>query len=305
MSPELSIAIVLYNSSASLSECLRSIRAAVDSGWADVVAVDNASPDDSVAVLRRELPEAQLVQFTENSGFAAGANEALAHATGRYWLLLNPDVKVPEGGLEALVTWMDRNPQVGVASPELIDSDGNLQTPGRPPPSIARAVLELSRVHRLLPRRIRGQVLRGPYWRGGDQFDAGWVPGTAMIVRPSAAKQVGLLRADMFMYGEDIEWCCRIRRAGWGVGVCSTTVFTHATGSSARRSWGSFETERRMAEGVNRAHRILYGSAHAHGLAAATALSLCLEAAAPGRQAEHRRRMRRAAKTWWRLATKG
>ena len=113
--------------------------------------------------------------------------------------------------------------------------------PGRATPSIARTLFELTRLHRALPRRTRGRLLRGPYWTGGDDVDAGWVPGTAMIVRPSAVRDVGNLREDLFIYGEDLEWCWRMRRAGWRVGVCSTATFVHDTSSSARATFGARE----------------------------------------------------------------
>lgn len=302
MTPQLSIVIVLYNSAESLTQCLRRVRAAADSGWAEVIAVDNGSPDDSVEIVRRELPSARLVALDENRGFAAGANAALALATGRYWLLLNPDVLIPEGELETLVGWMDAHRQLGAASPEIYREDGRWESPGRGAPSICRALLELSRLHRLLSGRLRGRILRGQYWSGGDQLGTGWVPGTAMIVRPQAARQVGLLSEELFMYGEDLEWCWRMRQAGWRIGVCAATTFSHGASSSARRSFGEEGTERRIAAGVDAACRLMYGRAHARALAALTAAALALEARAPGRDAVHRHEMRGAARTWWRLA---
>jgi N-acetylglucosaminyl-diphospho-decaprenol L-rhamnosyltransferase len=302
VTPELSIAIVLHNSESTLVTCLRSVRDAIDRGWAELVAVDNASPDSSADVLERELPRARLLRLDRNRGFAAGANAAMAAARGRYWLLLNPDVRVPSGGLQTLVAWMDRHPQIGLASPEVVDDGGTWQSPGRASPSIARTLLELTRLHRVLPPGVRGRLLRGPYWLGGDQLDAGWVPGTSMIARPTAARQVGLLREELFLYGEDLEWCRRMARAGWAIGVCSSTTFVHQTGSSASLSFGAEETERRIAAGIDAAHRMLYGSVRARALAALTALSLGLESCAPGRAAPHRQRARRAARTWQALA---
>jgi hypothetical protein len=302
MTPELTIGIVLHNSSAELPACIDSVRAAVEAGMAEVIAVDNASPDDSAAVLMARLPGTELVALPENRGFAAGANAALARATGRYRLLLNPDLRVPDGGLQTLVAWMDEHPSVGVASPDLVRADGSWEAPGRAMPSIGRTLLELSRLHLLLPARLRGRLLRGTYWRGADQLAAGWVPGAAMIVRPAAAEQAGPLREDLFMYGEDIEWCWRMRRLHWSVGVCARVAFVHHTSSSARATWGELETERRVAEGIDRACRIVYGDRHASVLAWLTALSLWLESAAPRRSRAHRRLCRNAAATWRAIA---
>ena len=302
--PELSIAMVLYNSAETLPDCLGSVREAVDSGFAELIAVDNASPDDGIAVLRAHMPAARVVEMGENRGFGAGVNAALARARGRYWLLLNPDVRAPAGGLRGLVAWMDSHPALGVASPDIVDVDGRWEEPGRPLPSIGRTLLRISRLHRLLPASVRRRVFRAGYWTSGDQLDAGWVPGTAMIVRPAAVRAVGPLREELFMYGEDVEWCWRMRRAGWGVGVCSSTTFVHATSSSARLTFNEGDVERRIAEGMDGACRVMYGPRHARALAALTALTFALDARTPGRSTAERDQSRAAARVWRRLAAR-
>lgn len=302
MTHELSIAIVLHNSAGALAECLRSIQPVIEQGWAELLAVDNASPDRSVEIVQTEIPRARLVRLESNRGFAAGANAAMERATARYWLLLNPDVRVPDGGLESMVQWMDDHPQVGAASPDIYGVDGHWESPGRATPSILRALLESSRAHRVLPARVRGRILHGPYWLGGDQVDAGWVPGTAMFVRREAARAAGPLREDLFMYGEDIEWCWRIRRAGWRIGVSSATTFIHATSTSVRTVWDDEERERRIAEGIDRACREMFGVPRARASAAATALSLWAEAHGRRRTSQQRELARRSARTWWNLA---
>jgi N-acetylglucosaminyl-diphospho-decaprenol L-rhamnosyltransferase len=302
MTPELSIAIVLYNSAEALEDCLHSLRPLIEDGFAEVIAVDNASPDDSVEILLSELPQAKLIQLDQNRGFAAGANAGLARATGNYFLLLNPDVSSTPDALRALVAFMDRHAELGIASPDIRGADGHWESPGRASPSVSRALLELSRVHRLLPRKVRGRILRGPYWLGGDQLDAGWIPATAAIVRPKAAREVGPLREDLFMYGEDLEWCWRMRRAGWRVGVCAAAEVVHATSSSAGRTFGEVEREWRIAAGIDRAYRVMYGAWRARALSAATALALALESAAPGRNRAHRGHMLTLARHWGDLA---
>jgi GT2 family glycosyltransferase len=255
-----------------------------------------------VAVLRAEFPAAQVVEMDGNRGFAAGVNAALARARGRYWLLLNPDVRAPAGGLRALVAWMDAHPGLGAASPEIVDLDGRWEEPGRALPSVARVLLRLSRLHRLLPADVRRRIFRGSYWTSGDQLNAGWVPGTAMIVRPAAVSAVGLMREELFMYGEDVEWCWRMRRAGWRVGVCSSTTFVHGTSSSARRTFSEDEVQRRIAEGMDGACRLMYGPKHARVLAMVTALAYAVDALSPGTSPAERDQARAAARVWHRLS---
>ncbi len=298
MTLELSIIIVLHHSSGTLAPCLRSIRSDVEGGFAELIVVDNASPDDSAEILRRELPQATLVELPENRGFAAGVNAGLPRAGGRYWILLNPDVVVPPDGIRRLAEFMDLHPQIGLASPELRSASGDWEAPGRALPSIVRTALEMSRLHRLLPGSLRGRILRGVYWTTGEQLSVGWVPATALIVRPAAVREVGPMREDLFMYGEDLEWCWRMRKGGWKIGVCDSTPFVHATSSSVLRTMGDAERRRRISVGTHYACWIMYGDTHARALAAATACAFSLEALAPGRDPTYRREARRAARLW-------
>ena len=129
--PCLSVVIVLYNSAAELVGCIGSIRPAIESGWGEAIIVDNASPDDSATVARRELPQGHVLALAENLGFAAGVNAALPACSARDVLLLNPDVQVPDGALHELTVWMDAHREPAAASPELVDTDGVWGTPGR------------------------------------------------------------------------------------------------------------------------------------------------------------------------------
>jgi N-acetylglucosaminyl-diphospho-decaprenol L-rhamnosyltransferase len=300
-SPIVSVTIVLHNSERELGRCLAAIRASLASGFAELIAVDNASPDGSASTVEGALPDATIIRSRENRGFAAGANLAWPHVRGRFWLLLNPDAELHEGGIERLAAWMDAHPQLGAASAELADPAGSgPPSTGRALPSPWRAVFEASRLHLLLPADVRGRVLRGAYWRGGDQHDAGWVPATALLVRREAVDSAGLLDERFFLYGEDIEWCWRMRRAGWKIGVCSTVRARHGEGGSALRTFDHEAVRRRMAEGEVEAVRTVRGDRYARVYARANALALGIESRHPGRSAERRRSARSAARAWHR-----
>jgi GT2 family glycosyltransferase len=302
--PELSVAIVLHNSGDALADCLRSLRPELDSGFAELIAANNASPDGSVSILRAQVPVAQVVEMGGNRGFAAGVNAALGCARGRYWLLLNPDVRAPAGGLRQLVAWMDAHVGLAAASPDIVDVDGRWEEPGRMLPSVGRTVLRLTRLHRVLPVGVRRRVFGAGYLTREDQLNVGWVPGTAMIVRPAAVTEVGPMREELFMYGEDLEWCWRMRRRGWRIGVCSDTTFVHNTSSSARSTFGAEDVQRRIAEGTDAACRLMYGVRHARVLAGLTAVSFALDARAPRKSPPQRDRARSSAGVWRGLAAR-
>ena len=199
---------------------------------------------------------------------------------------------------------MDAHPALAVASPDLVDVAGRWEEPGRAMPSVGRTLLRLSRLHRVLPVGVRRRVFGAGYLTREDQLNVGWVPGTVMIVRPAAVSEVGPLREELFMYGEDLEWCWRMRRAGWRIGVCSSATFVHDTSSSARVTFHDDEVRRRIAEGTDAACRLMYGARHARALAALTAVSFAVDARAPGKSPAQRDRARSSARVWRGLAAR-
>lgn len=300
-----SITVVAYNSARCLPNCLRALRGDIERGFAELTVVDNASPDDSAQIVEHEFPEATLVRSETNRKYAGGCNLGWARARGRYWLLLNPDCLIPEGGLSLLVDWMDRHPEVGAASPELIDSNGRVQAAGRRFQSIWRSLLEMSRLHLLLPAEVRANLLLGSYWNGGEHLDVDWVPGTALIARREAVEDAGLLSENVLFYGEDSEWCWRIRNAGWRIGVCGATRFLHDEGQSTARTWDEEERSRRMLLGVYDASRLMRGPLYAKILMAVNALAFAIETYRPFRPANQRTHSRKLLQAHLNLLRRG
>lgn len=289
----LSITVVVYNSDHCVRDCLHSVRQAVREGLAELIVVDNASPDQSARIVSEECPEAKLVRADFNRGFAGGCNLAWPYVSGEYWFLLNPDVIVPSGGLERLVQWMEQHPEVGAASPGLVDSTGYAASVARRFPCLTGALLEMLRLHLLMPHERRANVLLGAYWPNArDHLNVDWVPATAMIVRRGAVESAGLLSERELMYGEDTEWCWRIRRAGWRIGVCGVLRFQHDEGQSAIRTWGETERRRHMWHGMYAACVQMRGSFYSRLLMAINALALLIEAYHPRRPEGERARAR-------------
>jgi GT2 family glycosyltransferase len=223
-----------------------------------------------------------------NLGFAGGCNLAWREiGDARYWLLLNPDVVLDDGAVGALVRWMDAHPDVGVASPWLRDG-GEPAYPGRSFPSATIALLEVLRLHRLLPARLRARALRGSYVTSPPGPVPDWLPGTVLIVRTAAARAVGGLDSAFFLYGEDIEWCWRMRSGGWTVAVCDTGGGTHHASASSRRTWDESAVQQRIAAGTLLACQRIRGRARARAFGTATAIAHAIEARHPRRPADVR-----------------
>ena len=235
---DLSIAIVSWNTCRLLDECLASVQqelAAQDKKMslrAEIFVVDNGSTDGSVEMVRTRYPDVKLIANQNNPGFAAANNQALALACGRYSLLLNPDTVVLPDGLGALVSFMDDHPRAGAAGSRLLNADRTLQPSCSPAPTLMR---ELWRMFHLDGLHPFGQYdIRKWSTTAPRSVDA--VQGAAMLVRRSAHEQVGLLDASYFMYSEEVDWCTRIKRAGWEIYWVPASQIVHYGGQSSKQA---------------------------------------------------------------------
>jgi hypothetical protein len=212
--PDVSICIVNWNGREVLRNCLLSLRAGNEPLRLEAIVVDNASADDSVALMRGEFPEVILIVNEANRGFSAGNNQAAAVATGRYLFFLNNDTVVQPASIVHLTAFLDAHPEAVAVGPKLIGSDGKPQRSGRNLPTL-RAMLHWG----ALPVRWT-KIFSRQYRRYRDAFDpekAGAVPqlaAAALMVRPAAFLEAGAWD-EKFEFGmEDVDLCLRLAKFG-------------------------------------------------------------------------------------------
>ncbi len=234
---DLSIVIVSWNTCRLLDECLASVHQELALQGekmnlrGEVFVVDNGSTDGSVAMVRTRYPGVALIANQHNPGFAGANNQALVLACGRYSLLLNPDTIVLEDGFGALVRFMDAHPRAGAGGSRLLNADRTLQPSCSPAPTLARELWRMFHLDWLHPY--------GEYdmrrWPPTAPRPVDSVQGAAMLVRRSTQDQVGLLDPSYFMYSEEVDWCTRIRRAGWAIYWVPASQIVHYGGQSAKQ----------------------------------------------------------------------
>jgi GT2 family glycosyltransferase len=223
----LSIVIVNWNTESVLRECLRSIGRPAAPEAFEIILVDNASIDGTVDMVRREFPHATVLSNPANRGFAAACNQGIVRAQGRYLLLLNPDTVVHPGALDSMTEFMDNNSEVGICGPLLLNSDGTTQPSVRRFPGF-RSALHHNTILRsvgLFRGRYRAYMMSG--FAYDRTLDVDQVMGAALMTRRSVIDQIGLLDERFFMYYEEVDFCCRAKRAGWRVTFVPQARITH------------------------------------------------------------------------------
>jgi len=240
---DLGIVIVNYNTRDLLRTCLETVYASQGDFTFEVCVVDNGSPDGSAEMVAGEFPQAMLIANQDNRGYPAANNQglrALGYPNGaapRFALLLNPDTELPPEGLAGMLAFIEERPDVGVAGPRLVRPDGSLDLACRRSfPSPAVAFYRLAGLSRLFPRSRRFGRYNLTYLDPGEVAEVDAVVGAFMLVRGEAIRQVGLMDESFFMYGEDLDWCYRIKAAGWKVFYNPAVEVLHVKRASSRHS---------------------------------------------------------------------
>ncbi|WP_090811943.1 glycosyltransferase family 2 protein [Paenibacillus sp. 276b] len=233
---DVSIIIVNYNTRQLTLDCLASVYASQISYQYEIIVLDNASRDDSVQAIQKAYPDVRMIANNDNTGFAVANNQGMKVAKGRYILLLNSDTVVQPDTLQTMVGFMDRRPEMGASGCKVILPDGSLDKAckrGFPTPSAS--FYYAFGISRLFPERPKFNQYQLGHLSPDDEYPVDCLVGAFMLVRRETIEQVGGLDETFFMYGEDIDWCYRIKEAGWGIFYYPRTYIVHYKGGSARR----------------------------------------------------------------------
>jgi hypothetical protein len=286
---DLGIVIVNYRTCDLLRECLQSIYESRGDFGYEVCVVDNCSQDGSCAMVGQEFPQVRLIESEVNGGYAyannlglralgfAQTSEVLTTDSGQlkqkhevktsgkhavetsevfsspgYALLLNPDTLLPPSALQEMLGFMKAHPEAGVAGPRLVLADGSLDLACRrsfPSPEVS--FYRMVGLSKLFPKSRRFGRYNLTYLDPDEVAEVDSVVGAFMLVRAEALRQVGLLDESFFMYGEDLDWAYRIKKAGWKVYYNPQVTVLHYKRAASRHS-------RKASYEFYRAMRIFY-----------------------------------------------
>lgn len=227
---DISIIIVNWNTRDLLRDCLLSI-AQTGTGIAyEIIVVDNASHDGSVAMLHEEFPAVIDIANTENRGFAAANNQALVIMSGRYALLLNTDAQLTAGALARLFSFLESHPEAAMACGQLLNADGSRQNSIAAFPGLLTLMTNMSLLEYLWPQRYPSKRYD---WQEPVEIDSGI--GACLLVRKKTIDAVGMLDERYFFFFEETDWAYRMRAAGWKIFHVPGAFIYHFQGQSIGR----------------------------------------------------------------------
>jgi hypothetical protein len=199
-----------------------------------VCVVDNASTDGSADAVRQHFPQVDVVALAENVGFGRGNNVGLERTDAPFVLLLNSDATFEdEGGLLRLVEAIGSDERIGVAGPRLESPGRALEFSARAFPGIAAELVRPFGLYRFLTSAARARLLGSEFHDHRSRGDVDWLTGACLLVRRATVDQVGGFDPEIFLYGEELEWCWRVRKAGWRIVFEPGVTAIHARGASS------------------------------------------------------------------------
>jgi len=227
---DLSIIIVSWNVENYLRKCLHSIFANGKDLRFEVIVIDNASQDNSVEMVRKEFLDVNIITNQKNRGFNAANNQGILVAKGRNILLLNPDTIIPDKDLlKGMVDVLDQNTKIGAVGPKVVSADGKaIQL------ACARSDTNLWTVFsdRIVEKKIyNSKWLREKYYHTPRHVST--LSGSCMMFKKEVVDKIGFMDEQFFMFLDDVDYCKRIRDAGWKVHYMPTLEIIHFGGESS------------------------------------------------------------------------
>uniref|UniRef100_A0A7V2ZLB5 Glycosyltransferase n=1 Tax=Ignavibacterium album TaxID=591197 RepID=A0A7V2ZLB5_9BACT len=234
---DLSIIIVNYNVKEYLKNLLHSIKKASQNLSTEIFVVDNASDDGSVEMIREKFPEVKLIANEKNLGFGKANNLALKEANGKFLLLINPDTLVAEDTFSKLIEFFESHPDAGMVGCKILNPDGTLQLACRRSfPGPWTSFTKVTGLSSLFPKSKLFARYNLTYLDENQTYEVDAISGSFMMMRKEVYDKVGGFDEQFFMYGEDLDLCYRIQKAGYKIYYVHSTQIIHYKGESTKRS---------------------------------------------------------------------
>jgi GT2 family glycosyltransferase len=237
----LSIVIIHYNVPTQLTACLQSLEIACDQIPHEIIVTDNASTQGPINELITRFPKVRFIQNTTNTGFAVANNQTVTHCQGQYLLLLNPDTIVLPDTIKRCLAFLNQHPETGALGVQMTDEHNQYRPESkRGFPGIRHSLCRFAGLHHLFPRSAWLAGYYAPHVSESDTGSVDVLTGAFLMMPASVYRQVNGFDTDFFLYGEDIDLCCRIRQAGYPLYYLGDTHIIHLKGQSSPQKTNNY-----------------------------------------------------------------
>jgi len=229
---ELTIVIVSWNVKDLLKKCLASIfenRGNLDLA---VIVADNASADQTAAMVKNDFPQVKLIANDKNLGFAQANNQGIKESQSEYILALNPDTEIAGPALKTALDFMKQNEKIGIVGAKHLNPDKTLQPSVRRFPNLPVLFLIFSKIAKILPnlKAINNYLAKDFDYQKSQPCDQ--VAGSFLFLRKEMLDQIGLFDERFFTWFEEVDLCRRAKSAGWQVWYLAEAEIIHHGGQS-------------------------------------------------------------------------
>lgn len=241
---DLSIVIVNWNAGQYLAQCLESIRSSSAHLRIETVVVDNASTDNALEGIERQFPEAVFIHNPSNVGFARANNVGFEKCNGRSILLLNPDSVICDNALSRMLDVLDSHQEYGAVGCKILNGSGEIDfNGGRSTPTIAREITSRLRLSKLARGWPPASSTLMEHWDHSTSRQVEVLSGACMMARRKVLELVGGMDPHFFLYGEDVDYCVRMRKAGFKIYYCADATIVHYGAKSTTPVEGAMKLE--------------------------------------------------------------
>lgn len=234
---KLSVVITHHKTPELLMLCVNSINNTIRNIAFEIIVVDSETEKRNKEFILDKHPKVNFIGFEKNVGYAKLVNAGIKQAKGKFLLILNADIIALESAVEKLLTHAEKNTDIGIIGPQLLDFTNNIQTSCFSDPDWGSILARRSFLGKLNWGKGRLRKFAIEEWDRKSVREVDWVQGSAMFVKKEIVDRVGLMDERFFMYFEDADWCRRFRQAGYKVIYLPEAQMSHYY-HRASKKWG-------------------------------------------------------------------
>lgn len=234
---KLSVVITHYKTPELLMLCIDSIKETVKGIEYEVVVVDSETEKKNKDFILSRHPKVNFIGFEKNVGYAKLVNAGIKEAKGEFVLILNSDIIILESAIDKLLNYFQRNPDIGIIGPQLVDFTKNIQTSCFSDPDWGAILARRTFLGKLKWGKEKLKKFAISEWDKKSIREVDWVQGSAIFAKKEIIDKIGLMDERFFMYFEDADWCRRFREANYKVIYLPEAQMSHYY-HRASKKWG-------------------------------------------------------------------